>query len=120
MNGYIRVRRSCAACSETLHHQKADDLPAYLVIIMVGKLLVGGLVAVEVAWAPPIWIYWAIWPALTLLLALWLLPRVKGAVVGMQWALGMHGFGEEPKARAGTDAGSDREGGSVQTPRRGS
>ncbi|MFK7943321.1 MAG: DUF983 domain-containing protein [Paracoccaceae bacterium] len=103
LNGYISVRQSCAACGENLHHHKADDMPAYVVIVIVGKFLVAVLVAVEIAWSPPIWIYWAIWPALTLLLALLLLPRVKGAVVGMQWALGMHGFGEDDDAGSGDD-----------------
>ena len=28
-----------------------------------------------------------------LILALWLLPRIKGALIGLQWALRMHGFG---------------------------
>ena len=28
-----------------------------------------------------------------ILLSLWLLPRVKGALIGYQWALKMHGFG---------------------------
>ena len=95
MKDYLAVRRTCAACSEQLDHHRADDLPAYLVIVIVGKLLVSALVAVELAWSPPVWVYWAIWPAMTLLLTLLLLPRVKGSVVGMQWAMGMHGFGEE-------------------------
>lgn len=95
MNGYIAVRRSCAACGEQLWHHKADDLPAYLVIAIVGKLLVTALVTVEFMWSPPAWIYWAVWPALTLLLTLLLLPRIKGAVIGLQWALGMHGFGDD-------------------------
>lgn len=101
LNGYLKVRRNCAACGEQLHHQRADDLPAYIVIALVGKTLTLALVAVEFALAPPVWIYWAVWPALTLLLVLLLLPRVKGAVVGMQWALGMHGFGGDDDHRPG-------------------
>lgn len=109
MVGYLKVRRSCASCSEHLHHHRADDLPAYAVIIIVGKVLVAALVAVELAWAPPVWMHWAVWPALALLLSLLLLPRIKGAVVGMQWALGMHGFGEpkdglQDEAQAPTQA----------------
>lgn len=112
--GYLKVRRSCAACGEHLHHHRADDLPAYAVIIIVGKLLIAGLFAVEMAWAPPVWVHWAVWPAATLLLALWLLPRVKGTVIGMQWALGMHGFGEEREdpvgaaTAGGPDTGQDQ------------
>ena len=39
--------------------------------------------------------HWAAWPTVTLLLTLLLLPRIKGAIVGMQWALQMHGFGDK-------------------------
>jgi len=91
--GFVRVRRTCAACGERLHHQRADDLPAYLTILIAGKTLIFGLVTIEMLWSPPVWVHWAIWPAATVLLSLWLLPRIKGAAIGMQWALGMHGFG---------------------------
>ncbi|MEM1297826.1 MAG: DUF983 domain-containing protein [Pseudomonadota bacterium] len=94
MKDYLKVRRSCASCGEHLHHHRADDLPAYLVIAIVGKILISALITVEFAWSPPVWVYWAVWPAMTLALTLLLLPRVKGAVVGVQWALGMHGFGD--------------------------
>lgn len=93
MEGYLKVRRTCASCGEALHHHRADDMPAWATILIVGKVLVAGLVTIELAWAPPVWVHWAIWPALTLALTLWLLPRIKGCIVGLQWAFGMHGFG---------------------------
>jgi hypothetical protein len=64
----------------------------------------------------PMWVHLAIWPALTLFLCLALLQPVKGAVVGLQYALGMHGFGaartkknaDEDNARDGhRDLGED-------------
>jgi uncharacterized protein (DUF983 family) len=39
-----------------------------------------------------LWLHFAIWLPLTVLLSLALLPVVKGAIVGLQWALKMHGF----------------------------
>jgi uncharacterized protein (DUF983 family) len=93
LDGYLSVRQSCASCGESLHHHRADDVPAYVVILIVGKVLIAALLAVEVALAPPLWFHWALWPALTLLMTLWLLPRVKGSVVAFQWATRMHGFG---------------------------
>lgn len=93
--GYSTVRRTCAACGEALHHHRADDLPAWATILIVGHILAFGLVSVEFAWEPPLWVHWALWPALTLLLTLWLLPRIKGAVVAWQWALRLHGFDQE-------------------------
>jgi len=37
-----------------------------------------------------------LWLPLTLVLSLWLLPRIKGALIGLQFARRMHGFGSEP------------------------
>lgn len=91
--GYLAVRDHCASCGEALHGHRADDMPAWAVIVVTGKLLVAALLAVETTFAPPLWVHWALWPAATLALVLWLLPRVKGAIVGLQWAHRMHGFG---------------------------
>ncbi len=100
-DGYLHVRDSCASCGEALYHHRADDVPAWAVILIVGKLLVGALLFVEIAYSPPIWVHWATWPALTLAMVLWLLPRVKGAIVGFQWAQRMHGFGGSGDTLAG-------------------
>jgi len=93
-DGYLKVRRNCASCGEDLHHHRADDLPAWATMLIVGHVLVACLLLVEVTWAPPLWMHWTAWPTLGLLLCLLLLPRIKGMTVGMQWANGMHGFGE--------------------------
>jgi uncharacterized protein (DUF983 family) len=92
MAGYLMVRQDCAACGEELHHHRADDLPAWATILIVGHFLVTGLLAVEINFAPPLWVHWSVWPAVTLGLAMWLLPRIKGMVVALQWAMRMHGF----------------------------
>ena len=47
---------------------------------------------VEMAYRPPLWLHAMIWLPLTVALALLILPPVKGALVGLQWALRMHGF----------------------------
>ena len=92
MSGYLTVRATCAACAEELYHHRADDAPAWATILIVGHVLVSLLLFVETNFAPPMWVHWAVWPALTLAMSVWLLPRVKGMVVAMQWAWRMHGF----------------------------
>jgi hypothetical protein len=47
---------------------------------------------VEDYFHPNYWLHILMWFPLTIGLSLWLLPRVKGALVGLQWALRMHGF----------------------------
>jgi uncharacterized protein (DUF983 family) len=89
---YLKVADHCPVCQEALHHQRADDAPPYFTIIIAGHLLVPLLIAFEVALRPPLWVHAAIWVPLTIGVCLALLPAVKGAIVGLQWALYMHGF----------------------------
>ena len=92
-SAYLKVADRCPACAEELHHQRADDAPPYFTMMIVGHVVVGGLLVVERAYQPEMWVHLAIWLPLTLALSLWLLPRVKGALIGLQWAARMHGFG---------------------------
>ncbi len=94
MSAFLSVRANCASCGEALHHHRADDAPAWATILIVGHLIVPLLLFVEQNLSPPMWVHWSVWPVLTLGLTMWLLPRVKGAIVAMQWAWRMHGFDE--------------------------
>ena len=90
---YLKAASVCAECGERLDLHRADDLPAYLVILIVGHIVVGAMLAFETFGALPIWVQMLIWPSFTLVLALSLLQPVKGAIIALQWALRMHGFG---------------------------
>jgi uncharacterized protein (DUF983 family) len=94
-SSYLRVADTCPACGEALHHHRADDAPPYFTIFIVGHIVVSLLMTVELTYAPPIWLHLAIWLPLAAALCLLLLPPVKGAIVGLQWAHRMHGFGGE-------------------------
>jgi uncharacterized protein (DUF983 family) len=90
---YLKVVDHCPHCGERLDLHRADDLPAYLVILIVGHLVVGSMLAFETFGDAPVWLQMLVWPTLTLVLALLLLQPVKGATIAHQWALRMHGFG---------------------------
>lgn len=92
---FLKVADKCPECSEELFHHQADDAPPYFTILIVGHTVVPIMLAVELEYMPPMWVHMAIWPAITIGLSLFLLPRIKGAVVGLQWASRMHGFGDE-------------------------
>jgi uncharacterized protein (DUF983 family) len=90
---FLKVADRCESCGTEFHHHRADDLPPYLVIFLVGHLIGYGILMTETKLEMPMWVHLAIWPALALILCLMLLQPAKGAVVGLQYALGMHGFG---------------------------
>jgi uncharacterized protein (DUF983 family) len=94
---YLKVADTCPQCGEELHHHRADDAPAYFTIVIVGHIVVSLVLAVEMAYRPPRWLHAALWLPLTVILTLAFLPSVKGALVGLQWALRMHGF--DPNAK---------------------
>jgi len=107
-NGYLRVNDNCPACGEDLSHHRADDAPPYFTILIVGHFLVGLVLTVEKLWAPPLWIQLSIWLPLTVIMSLALLRPIKGAIVGLQWALYMHGF--DPNAKPEFPDGHDHHG----------
>ncbi|HEU0216510.1 MAG TPA: DUF983 domain-containing protein [Stellaceae bacterium] len=96
---FLKVTECCPACGEVMSHQRADDFPAYLVIIIVGHVLVPLALGIEVAYSPPLWLHALLWLPLTAIAAVALLQPVKGAVVGMQWQMGMHGFAAAKERR---------------------
>ncbi len=94
---YLKVADRCPVCGEELLHHKADDLPPYISIVIVGHILVGLMLHLEMEYSlAPIWYVATLLP-LALILPLVLLPSIKGAVVGLQWANRMHGF--DPRHR---------------------
>jgi uncharacterized protein (DUF983 family) len=96
-SGYLKVNDHCPACGEELFHQRADDAPPYMTILVVGHLIGAGILTVEeISPALPLVYHMITWPLLTLILCLTLLPVFKGGLIGLQWALRMHGFGNEP------------------------
>ena len=94
-SSFLGASRECADCGEEMHHHRADDLPAYLVIVIVGHLVVGAVMAFEASTTLSMVQHLSIWVPLTILLSVALLRPVKGAIIGLQWALYMHGFGED-------------------------
>ena len=83
---YLKVADRCEACSEDLSHQRADDAPAYFTILVVGHIVVPLVLALErYGNEPPLWFHALLWLPLSVILALLLLPRIKGAVIATLW-----------------------------------
>ncbi|WP_298846577.1 DUF983 domain-containing protein [uncultured Ruegeria sp.] len=92
LHSYLKVNDSCSSCGQELFHNRADDGPAYLTILLVGHLLAPALHVSYVNWRPDPWAMALGFSVACIALSLFLLPRLKGAVVAYQWARRMHGF----------------------------
>jgi uncharacterized protein (DUF983 family) len=93
---FLKTADQCSVCGQDFRGHQADDLPAYLVIIIMGHIVVPLALVIETNYSPPVALQLSIYLPLTLFGSLALLQPVKGAVVGLQWALRMHGFEETP------------------------
>jgi uncharacterized protein (DUF983 family) len=96
LRDYLKVRDHCPVCGEAYLHHRADDGPAYLTILIVGHLMAPLIYFVFVTWRPEPMVMATMFTLGTATLALALLPRLKGAIVALQWAKRMHGFSRDP------------------------
>ena len=92
LKGYLKVRDECQVCSENLSYQRADDGPAYLTILIVGHLMAPFMHILFVNYRPDPLVMFTILAVGCVGLSLYLLPRLKGVVVSIQWSKRMHGF----------------------------
>jgi uncharacterized protein (DUF983 family) len=90
--GYLTLAPACPACGEDLSHARADDGPAYLAILVTAKVMGTLQLFTFQLWQPAPWVLAVTFSLGVVAMALYLLPRFKGLIVGVQWAKRMHGF----------------------------
>jgi uncharacterized protein (DUF983 family) len=86
---YLKVEPQCRACGHDLDRYPSDDGPAYFTILIVGHLVIAPFLffCAPLIWKSPVYV---IIPATVLpvaVITLAALPRIKGAVVGLLYAL---------------------------------
>jgi uncharacterized protein (DUF983 family) len=89
---FLKVAPNCTACGQEFEGHRADDLPPYITITIVGHIIVALILIAERNSDWPIWVHMTLWPSLTIIFTLLLMQRIKGATIGYQLALCLHGF----------------------------
>lgn len=92
-DGFLKIKDACDECSEDLFHHRADDLPAYLNIFVVGHVVIGAMMVFMTWKLLGMWATMFATIFLCIAAAFVMMRPLKGMVVGIQWALRMHGFG---------------------------
>jgi uncharacterized protein (DUF983 family) len=83
---FLKMRSHCPTCGQVFEPYRADDAPAYFTILAVGHIVVPLVLVLErYGNQPPLWFHALVWLPLSVLLALLLLPRIKGAVIALYW-----------------------------------
>lgn len=97
LKGYLTVQDHCPVCAETFHHHRADDGPAYVTILICGHIVAPLILIAFELLRPDPFILSLVFILIFVALALFILPRIKGTFVALQWAKRMHGFGHSTK-----------------------
>lgn len=92
---WLKPHGYCPACAQDWSHQRADDFPAYISILLTGHLLAPFIIALVADFALGAGALIAIIVPTALVLMLGLLQPAKGAVIAAQWWHGLHGFVRE-------------------------
>ena len=90
-SAYLKVMPQCPSCGHALSQYRSDDGPAYFTILIIGHVVIAPMLILTVVLTWPIEWLLAIFLPMIVVLTLLLLPRVKGAFVGVQWAVGDRG-----------------------------
>ncbi|MGQ0582011.1 MAG: DUF983 domain-containing protein [Reyranella sp.] len=101
---FLKMQSHCPACNLALEPYRADDAPAYFTIFAVGHIVVPLVLIVErLGQQPPLWFHALLWLPLSVLLALYLLPHIKGAVIALLW---VHRIAAPKSSSGGVDGSS--------------
>lgn len=95
---YLKVADECDVCGEELNHHRADDFPPYIAITIVGHIIVFLMLHMDMTYDVQPITYVITMIPLAIVLPLAILPSTKGAIVGLQWATRMYGFGAPSRA----------------------
>jgi uncharacterized protein (DUF983 family) len=84
-SGYLKIADSCDACGMSFKGHDTGDGPVVPILLIIGGIVVGLALAVEVVYEPPVWVHLALWIPIGTLLTLGIMMPLKGMAVGLQY-----------------------------------
>ncbi len=82
---FLSIADACDHCGLDFSEVDSGDGPAVFIIMIVGFVIVGLALYVEVAYRPDYWVHAALWLPMSVLLPLVLLPVLKAWLVAQQF-----------------------------------
>lgn len=81
----LSLRKQCESCNLDLEKNDSADGPAVFLIFVLGTLLVPLALMVDHVFAPPLWVHFVLWSAVTLGLTLGMLRPLKAYIIALQY-----------------------------------
>ena len=83
--GYLATAERCGVCGLDYSFVDSGDGPAVLVMLLIGFIVVGGALWMEVNINPPLWVHFMLWIPLAIVLCLFALRWMKGVLIALQY-----------------------------------
>ena len=85
-DGFLTFRPSCEVCGQDFSGFNAGDGPAFFVMSIVGIVVVGLALWMEITYEPAIWIHAVVAGTLSIGLSLVIIRPLKGVLAALQFA----------------------------------
>jgi len=83
--GFLTMAKDCTVCRLDYSFADAGDGPAVFVILIIGFIVVGLALWMEVSTDAPLWLHFVLWIPLTIVLSLAALRLLKGLLIALQY-----------------------------------
>ncbi len=84
--GFLALREQCPKCGLNYSFADSGDGPAVFIMLIVGFIVTGGALAVEILYQPPYWVHALLWIPLAVALPLVILRPLKALMIALQFA----------------------------------
>src|ERR1700733_9048367 len=91
LHHYLKMVDHCPVCGESYGHYRTDDAAPWLTILLVGHITIPIILVCEMNFSLPLWLAFTIYLPLIAGLTLFLLPRCKGVMAAVLWAMKAEG-----------------------------
>ncbi|TAH36079.1 MAG: DUF983 domain-containing protein [Alphaproteobacteria bacterium] len=84
-SSFLKVKPRCLECNLNLAEQDSGDGPATFGIFILGFIFSPLVLWYEFSFNPPAWHHFVIWPILLAGAGYWILPRIKSAMIALEY-----------------------------------
>ena len=84
-SGVLKIMPDCSMCGLDFSALDVGDGAVVFVVMVANILVLGGALAVENIFSPPIWLHIILWPIIIVVLCVWLTRLIKGVLLAHQY-----------------------------------
>lgn len=85
-SGMLKFKPACTNCGLDFAALEVGDGAVVFVVMIANVLVLGGALALENAFSPPVWVHVLLWPPVIVFVCVWLTRLIKGVLLAHQHA----------------------------------